>query len=74
MYFFVLVEFKQTEFFTSYGDCFLTTKLYVPSVAFSIAGLDQTKFGFYQLQSFFVYCCHSNIDFTSNYIFTNFNP
>ena len=52
IYFFVLVEFKHTEFFTFYGDCFLTTKLYVPSVAFLIAGLDQTKFGFYQLQSF----------------------
>ena len=34
------------------------------SVGFSVAGLDHTKFGFYELISkFFVYCCHSNIDF-----------
>ena len=38
--------------FTSYGDCLLITKLYVPSVGFSVAGLDHTKFGFYQFQSF----------------------
>ena len=34
----------------------------VPSVGFSVAGLDHTKFSFYQFQSFCVYCCHSNID------------
>ena len=34
----------------------LNTKLSVPSVGFSVAGLDQTKFGFYQF-----YCCHVNI-------------
>ena len=28
----------------------LNTKLKVPSVAFSVAGLDHTKFGFYQFQ------------------------
>ena len=27
-------------------------KLQVPSAGFSVAGLDHTKFGFYQLQSF----------------------
>ena len=26
-YIFVLVEFKRTEFFTSYGDCLLNTNL-----------------------------------------------
>ena len=26
------------------------------------------------ISKFFVYCCHSNIDFIWNYIFTNFNP
>ena len=51
-YIFVLVEFKRTEFFASYGDCLLNTKLSVPSVGFSEAGLDHTKFGFYQFQSF----------------------
>ena len=47
-----MVEFKHTEFFTSYGDRLLNNKLSVPSVGFSVAGLDHTKFGFYQFQSF----------------------
>ena len=51
-YIFVLVEFKHTELFTSYGDCLLNTKLEVPSVGFTVAGLDHTKFGFFQFQSF----------------------
>ena len=51
-YIFVLVEFKRTKFFASYGDCLLNTKLSVPSVVFSEAGPDHTKFGFYQFQSF----------------------
>ena len=45
---FVLVECKHTEFFTSYGGYLLNTKLYVPSVGFSVAGLDRAKFGVYQ--------------------------
>ena len=48
----ILVEFKHTEFFPSYGDCLLNTKLRVLIVGFSVAGLDHTKFGFYQFQSF----------------------
>ena len=51
-YIFVLVEFKHTEFFTSHGGYLLNTKLKVPSVEFLLAGLDHTKFGFYQFQSF----------------------
>ena len=51
-YIFVLFEFKHTEFFTSYGDRLLKTKLLVPSVGFSVAGLDHRKFGFYQFQGF----------------------
>ena len=47
----ILVEFKRTEFFPSYGDCLLNTKLQVLIVVFSVAGLDHTKFGFYQFQS-----------------------
>ena len=43
---------SNTEFFTSYEECLLNTKLKVPSVGFSVAGLDQTKFGLYQSQSF----------------------
>ena len=31
------------------------------------------KFVFNLIQ-FFVYCCHSNVDFTSNYILPTFNP
>ena len=30
----------------------LNTKLYVPRAGFSVAGLDHTKFGFYQFQRF----------------------
>ena len=51
-YIFVLVEFKHAEGFTSYGGYLLNTKLYVPSVGVSVAGLDQTKVDFYQFQSF----------------------
>ena len=53
-YIFVLVEFKHTEFFTSYQGYLLNTKLYVPSVGFSVAGLDldRAKLGVYQFQSF----------------------
>ena len=42
--------------------CYYTT-LKVPGVGFSVAGPDRAKFGFYRFQSFFVYCCHSDIDF-----------
>ena len=34
----------------------------------SLAGLDPEKFGFYLFQSFFVYCCHINIDFNKSCI------
>ena len=63
-YIFVLVEFKITEFFTSYGGYLLNTKLEVPSVGFSVADLDRAKLGAYPISKFFVYCCHSNIAFT----------
>ena len=48
-----------------------TTLFKVPGVGFSVAGLDRAKFGFYRFQSFFVYCCHSDIDFTKNHILKN---
>ena len=51
-YIFVLGEFKHTEFFTSYGGYLLNTKLQVPSVRFSVAGLDRAKLGIYQFLSF----------------------
>ena len=51
-YIFVLVEFKHAEFFTSYGGYLLNTKLQVPSVGFSVAGLDRAKLGVYQFQRF----------------------
>ena len=47
---FVLVEFKHTDFFFFLRTLF--AKHQVPSVGFSVAGLDHTKFGFYQFQSF----------------------
>ena len=72
-YIFVLVEFEHTEFLTSYGGDLLNTKLKVPSVGFSVAGLDRAKLGVYQLQKCFVYCCHGNIDCSKTYILTNFN-
>ena len=71
-YIFVLVEFKHTEVFTSYGG-YLLLNTKVPSVGFSLAGLDRAKFGFYQFQIFLFFCCHSNIEFTKTYILTNFN-
>ena len=33
-------------------------------VGFLVEGEDLAKFGFYRFQSFFVYCCHNDIDFT----------
>ena len=30
---------------------------------FSVAGVDRTMIRFYRFQSFFVYCCHCDIDF-----------
>ena len=51
-YIFVLVEFKHTEFFASYGGYLLNTNLLVPIVRFSVAGLDRAKLGIYQFQSF----------------------
>ena len=34
-------------------------------VGFSVASLDRVKFTFYSwFQSFFVYCCHSDVHFT----------
>ena len=61
-------------FFTSYGDCLPNTKLQVPSVRFSVAGLDHTKFGFYQFQSFlFIVVIEISILLKTTF-FTNFNP
>ena len=51
-YIFVLVEFEHTEFLTFYGGDLLNTKLKVPSVGFSVAGLDRAKLGICQFQSF----------------------
>ena len=54
----------------------LNTTLWVPGVGLLVAGLEHAKFGFYFFifsQSFFVDCCHGDIDFTENYILTNFN-
>ena len=47
-----LVEFKRTEFLTSYGGYLLNTKLKVPSVEISVGGLDRAKLGVYQFQCF----------------------
>ena len=38
--------------FTSYGGYLLNTKLQVPSVGFSVAGLDRAKLCVYLFQSF----------------------
>ena len=47
------MEFKDTDFCTFYGSYLLNTKLLkVPCVGFSVAGLDHTKFLFYQFQRF----------------------
>ena len=57
----------------SYIYCNFYTHKVVFRVGFSVAGLDRAKFGFYLFQSFFVYCCQSDIDFTKNYILKNFS-
>ena len=49
---FVLIEFKHTEFFTSYGGYLLNTKLSVPSVGFSVASLDRVKLAFINFKVF----------------------
>ena len=52
-YILVLIEFKHTEVFTSYGGYLLAKhQNEVPSVGFSVGGLGHTKFGFYQFQSY----------------------
>ena len=53
----------------------LNTKIFkVPSVGFSVAGLDRAKLGVDQFQSFlFNVIIDSDIDFTKTYILTNFN-
>ena len=53
----------------------LDTTLKVPGVGFSVVGLDRSKFGFYGVQSFLliVVTVISIIDFTKNYVLTNFN-
>ena len=51
-YIFVLVEFKYKEFFTSTEVlCYTPYFLKVPSVGFSVAGLDRAKVGVYQFQT-----------------------
>ena len=52
-YIFVLVELKHTEFLLlKEVICLTATFLKVPSVGFSVTGLDRAKFGFYHFQSF----------------------
>ena len=51
-YIFVSVEINHTEFFTSYGGYLLNTKLEVPSVGFSVAGIDREKLDVYQFEIF----------------------
>ena len=55
----------------------LNTKLLVPSIGFSVAGLNRAKFGVYQLQSFlFIVVIVISILLKTaieNYIWTNFN-
>ena len=46
---------------------------WLSGVGFSLAGLDRTKFGFLEISAFFVYCCHSDIDFTENCVLINFH-
>ena len=60
-YIFLFVEFKHTEFFTSYGDYLLNAKLQVPSVGFSVARSRSPKIQLLSISKFFVCCCHSNI-------------
>ena len=50
----------------------LNTALKVPGVGFSVADLDRAKFSFIDF-NFFIYCCHSDVDFAKNCILTNFN-
>ena len=63
--------------FTSYGGYLLNTKLLVPSIGFSVAGLNRAKLGVYQLQSFlFIVVIVISILLKTaieNYIWTNFN-
>ena len=55
----------------------LNTKLLVPSIGFSVAGLNRAKLGVYQLQSFlFIVVIAISILLKTaieNYIWTNFN-
>ena len=44
-----------------------------PGIGFSVAGLDRNKIRILSISKFVVYCCHSDIDFSNNYILTNFN-
>ena len=57
-YIYVLFEFKHTEFFTSHGGYLLTP----PNFKFLVSRL--RKIRLLSISNFFVYCCHSNIDFS----------
>ena len=61
-YIYALFEFKHTEFFTSHGGYLL-----------NISRSRSRKILILSISKFFVYCCHHDIDFTKNYILTNFN-
>ena len=50
------------------------TTLEVHYVEFSMAGHYRTNSSLTQFSFSFINCCHSNVDFTSNYILPTFNP
>ena len=72
-YIYLLFEFKHTEFF------FFSRRLFAEHHTlrfwcriFSSRSRSR-KIRILSISMFFVYCCHSAIDFTNNCILTNFN-
>ena len=66
---FILVRFA--EFFTSLEGYLLNT---ISSWCRIVSSRYRSrKIWTLSISKFFVYCCHSDIDFTKNYILTNFN-
>ena len=70
---FVLVEFKHAEFFYFLRRLFaehqtLSSKCWIFS-----SWSRSRKIRRLSISKFFVYCCHSDIDFTKTYMLTNFN-
>ena len=71
---FVLVEFKHSDFFYFLQGLFATHQTLSSQCWIFSSWSRSKKIRRLLISKFFFYCFHSNIGFTKNYIFPNFNP